>query len=264
MGCDGCELWTENCRSCYAGVQHYTFGTARRGYSPTFKQVTFWPGRMTAAAKLPDLRGRYRIQRPWLNSHPRLIFVSDMSDALSNAVSFDYLRMEIIENVISQHGRRHNWCWLTKRPGRMAEFSDWLKQQDIGWPINLWAGTSVTTATTTTRIDDLLKVGDKNTLHFLSVEPQWESIDLRPWLPKLDWVIQGGESGKQAKRFQLEWAREMRKHCADARVAYFLKQLGACALDGEKRVELKARHGDNWHEWPEDLRVRKMPTKADN
>ena len=43
----------------------------------------------------------------------------------------------------------------------------------------LWAGTGITTQTTTSRIDSLLKVGDETTCRFLSVEPQVEPIDLR-------------------------------------------------------------------------------------
>ena len=71
MGCSGCELWGERVdevtgqrlavRKCYAGVQHQQFGGVRRGYSPTFEQVTFWPGRTQAVAGQADLRGRRRI-----------------------------------------------------------------------------------------------------------------------------------------------------------------------------------------------------------
>ena len=32
-------------------------------------------------------------------------------------------------------------------------------------------------------------------VHWLSVEPLLEQLDLRPWLAGLDWVIVGGESG---------------------------------------------------------------------
>ncbi|MEI6394293.1 MAG: hypothetical protein WCT12_24705 [Verrucomicrobiota bacterium] len=42
--------------------------------------------------------------------------------ALSASVPFDYLRGETIENVVSEGGRPHLRLWLTKRPGRMAEF----------------------------------------------------------------------------------------------------------------------------------------------
>ncbi len=260
MGCAGCELWNSERTSCYAGVQHEMYGGVRPGYSPRFDQITRWPGRMADAAKLPSLAGLRRNEKPWLDGLPRLIFVSDMGDALCASVPFDWLRTEIIDNVISPDGRRHRWLWLTKRPQRMAEFSTWLGAQGIPWPTNLWAGTSVTTAGTTRRIDELLKVGTTETVHFLSVEPQLEPLDLRPWLLRLDWVIQGGESGRQPRKFDIAWTLDMRDHCQEDGVPCFLKQLGAYTFRGEERVRLHDRHGGDWSEWPIDVpRIRQMP-----
>ena len=262
MGCDGCELRNSDRRSCYAGVQHEMYGGVRLGYSPTFEQITHWPGRMAEAAKLPTLTGLLRNEKPWLDGQPRLIFVSGMGDALCSSVPFDWLRMEVIDNVVSPEGRRHRWQWLTKRPQRMAEFSAWLDTQGIPWPENLWAGTTVTTAATTSRIDPLLKVGTEATIHYLSVEPQLEALDLRTWLPRLDWVIQGGESGRQPRKFDIAWAEAMERDCRELGVAFFLKQLGAYAFHGEDRIRLGDRHGADWSEWPDDVpRVRQMPAR---
>ncbi len=124
---------------------------------------------------------------------PRLIFVSDMSDALSQVVSFEYLEDEIINAVESPAGRQHHWLWLTKRPGRMREFSRWLRRP---WPGNLWAGTSITGRQSLGRVPPLLEVGDERTIRFLSIEPQWEALDLGEWLARLDWIIQGGSPGR--------------------------------------------------------------------
>jgi protein gp37 len=265
MGCDGCELWNAHRKTCYAGKIH-DIRAGRPGYAPSFNRVTQFPGRMEKAARLSDLRGCTRPTKPWLDRLPRLIFISDMSDALSKAVPFEFLETEIIKNVISDHGQRHHWHWLTKRPERMAEFSNWLKDRGREWPPNLWAGTSLTTQATTSRIDPLLKVGNEDTIRFLSVEPQWEPIDLRKWLPMLDWVIQGGESGKDAdiKEFELEWAIDLRKQCQEAGVAYFLKQLGRHVSWRDQRVKLRDSHGGEWTEWPMKklLRRRQMPKCA--
>jgi protein gp37 len=259
MGCDGCELWSPTVRHCYAGVLHERFKGHTQGYAPSFEQVTMFPERMTKAAHWSDLLGKSRPDKPWLNGLPRTIFVSDMSDALSAVVTFEYLETEVIENVRSEAGKRHCWLWLTKRPGRMAEFSDWLAQRGTAWPANLWAGTSITTNGTLGRIDQLLKVGDDQTVRFLSVEPQIESIDLRPWLSRLDWIIQGGESGHGARPFEVGWAREVKQACEEAGVPYFLKQLGAVVLQDGKRLHLTNEHGGDWTEWPEDLCRRQMP-----
>ncbi len=261
MGCEGCELWNPKAgvRKCYAGMLHTRFGGATKGYSPTFEELTYWPGRTAEAARWPDLTGKARKAKPWLDGLPRLIFVSDMSDALSSVVPFDFLEAEVIANVTSPEGRRHRWLWLTKRPDRMAQFSGHLRDKGVGWPGNLWAGTSITTQGTTGRINALLRVGDGDTTRFLSVEPQHERIDLSPWLPKLDWIIQGGESGRGASPFNVEWALDLIRQCREARVAYFLKQLGSVVFRAGRRVTFADDHGGDWAEWSKELRVREMP-----
>lgn len=261
MGCEGCELWNRKVKKCYAGMLHVRFGGVTKGYSPTFEELTYWPGRMAEAARWSALSGTARQTKPWLNGLPRLIFVSDMSDSLSAVVPFDFLEKEIIEVVTTPEGTRHHWLWLTKRPDRMAELSQSLANKGIDWPANLWAGTSITTQATTKRIKRLLRVGDENTIRFLSVEPQWESIDLTQFLPQLDWIIQGGESGRDATPFEIDWALDLIRQCDKNRVPYFLKQLGTFVVRGSKRVFFEDHHAGDWSEWPKRLRRRQMPIK---
>jgi protein gp37 len=259
MGCNGCELWDAVRRSCYAGILHGRYGGVSSGYAPSFEQVTRFPGRMAHAAKWPDLLGRMRPEKPWLTGSRRLIFVSDMGDSFSSEVSFEFLDAEVITAVMSLEGQRHAWLWLTKRPGRMAQFSRWLTELGCSWPENLWAGTSITSKATLGRIDALLRVGNASTRRFLSVEPQVEALSLMPRLPKLDWVIQGGESGESPRVFDLDWARSLLVECERSGVPYFLKQLGACPVEGGRRLKLRDRHGGDWREWPEELRRRQVP-----
>jgi len=263
MGCEGCELWNAKAgvRTCYAGVLHVRYGGKTSGFSPTFDEVTFWPGRMAEAAKWRDLTGTAREDKPWMDGLPRLIFVSDMSDALSKVVSFDFLEQEVIRTAKSEDGRRHRWLWLTKRPERMAKLSGALKAKKIDWPENLWVGTSITSRQTTSRIDSLLRVGDNATIRFLSVEPQREQIDFSSWLPRLDWIIQGGESGSTDNPFHIEWAKDLIEQCKDAEVAYFLKQLGTTVHCDGRRQKFRDRHAGDWTEWPLDVRVREMPRR---
>lgn len=262
VGCDGCELWNNKHKSCYAGrITTQYAGTG--GYPDSFDRIERRPGRMADAARWSDLLGRPRPDNPCLDDQPRLIFVSDMADALSKGISFEYLEAQIIAHVDSAPGRRHLWLWLTKRPGRMAEFSRWLRG-DLGldWPSNLWAGTSVTSQATVSRIDALLEVGDEHTGRFLSVEPQWEAIDLGQRLGRVDWVIQGGASSDKAHPFDLAWARRLRDDCALGDVPYFLKQLGSYpVLDGQP-IKLDDGHGGDPDQWPADLRHRQTPRFA--
>src|SRR5262249_35006140 len=153
--------------------------------------------------------------------------------------------------VTSPEGRRHHWLWLTKRPDRMAQFSERLKSKAISWPKNLWAGTSITTQPTTSRIRHLLRVGDADTIRFLSVEPQHEEIDFGELLPRLDWIIQGGESGRGASPFRLEWVLDLIHQCKKAGAAYFLKQLGSTVVSKDRRLTFSDGHAGDWSEWPE-------------
>lgn len=259
MGCDGCELWSKSKRTCYAGLLHTRFGGHTKGYAPTFEQVTEFPGRMAEAAAWSDLRETVRPNKPWLNGLPRLIFVSDMSDALSLSVSFEYLRDEIIENVISPKGQRHCWLWLTKRPERMAKFGAWIAAQGYAWPKNLWAGTSITDQKSTSRVKHLLKVGDADTIRFLSVEPQVEPLDLTQWIPQIDWLLHGGESGHGARTFQVDWAVELIDLCREHRVPFFLKQLGSIVEQNGKRLTFADSHAGDWTEWAPAIAVRECP-----
>ena len=259
MGCDGCELWSDQRRTCYAGRLHRRHGGHNSGYAPTFEQMTEFEGRTSLAGRWSDLRGTDRPNKRWLNGLPRHIFVSDMSDALSKTVPFDFLLREILRVAGSEAGRLQVWLWLTKRPGRMVQFSEWLEQKGIGWPANLWAGTSITTRKTLTRLTQLRDVGDETTRRFVSLEPQWEQVSLADYLLDVHWVIQGGESGTKEHVFQTEWADQVRSECRKARVPYFLKQLGAGVLHRDELLSLRDGHGGDWVEWPKSLRVRQMP-----
>jgi protein gp37 len=88
-------------------------------------------------------------------------------------------------------------------------------------------------------------------------------------LPSLDWVIVGGESGPGARPFDIAWARSIVKQCADAKVACFVKQLGAVPVNAilgpvnpvnlRTVNAIKDRKGGDMAEWPADLRVRDFP-----
>tara|TARA_R110002072_G_scaffold303090_1_gene493163 strand:+ start:7020 stop:7949 length:930 start_codon:yes stop_codon:yes gene_type:complete len=259
MGCEGCELWNGQVQSCYAGVLHRRFGGSTTGYAPSFEEVTKFPGRMAEAARWRDLAMEKRPHKPWLDNQPRFIFISDMGDSLSSSVDFAYLENEVINQVKSDSGRSHVWLWLTKRPQRMAEFSEHLQRRGIDWPHNLWPGTSLTTQKSLSRLSPLRDIGDRGNHRFLSVEPQVEHICLTNRLDGFSWVIQGGESGVEARSFDIDWARSLRDECHEAGAAYFLKQLGSRPTENGNPFPISRGHGNDWTEWPEDLQLREVP-----
>lgn len=288
-GCDGCELWIpeKGIKHCYAGQLHQ-IRAGLPGYADKFEEPKMYPGRMAKAARWSNLTGTARPEKPWLDGYPRLIFVSDMGDALSKSIPFEYLRDEIIEAARSQYGKKHLWLWLTKQPQRMAAFSEWLDAQGIVWPRALWVGTSVTSSAQLARVRHLLKVL-RAPIRFVSYEPALEWVDFSPFLrPRrpgdppgwqravqtpdgpsegIDWIIAGGESGKGARAFDVRWARRLILQGKEAGTPIFVKQLGARPFDPEwmggeilqTPVRLKDRKGGDWNEWPEDLRVRQLP-----
>jgi protein gp37 len=178
-----------------------------------------------------------------------------MGDALSTSVPFDYLREEIVGNVGSPAGRQHIWLWLTKRPGRMAEFAAWLHERGIPWPHNLVPMTTVTMQRYAQRADQLRRVPGK--LRGLSVEPLFEPVDLD--LRGIDWVIVGGGSDVLAQPFHVEWALQLREQCRAAGVAFFLKQLGKHPFYQNRPLDVADKHGGDWAEWREAWQVREFP-----
>lgn len=135
---------------------------------------------------------------------------------------------------------------------------------------NLWVGTSVESQEyADRRIPDLVET--PAAVRFLSIEPQLDTVSIRPWLwlfqgghsglrdsiPSgyIGWVIVGGESGPGARPFNIDWARALRDECAEAGVAFFMKQMGSlwAAQNGFKGK------GNHPNEWPEEF-PREYPT----
>lgn len=69
---------------------------------------------------------------------------------------------------------------------------------------------------------------------------------------RLDWVIVGGESGRNARPMEPAWASDLRAQCAETGVAFFMKQLSKANTKDYKKFEA----------FPADLQVRQFPTEA--
>ena len=250
--------------TCYAAKLHLNKGCSlvnpgrgvNSGYAPFFERVTRFEGRVSKMAGRRDLLGVHDPDKPWLDGMPRLVFVSDMGDAFSRESDFAFLEEEVVGPIRSPEGRRHFWLWLTKRPDRMAKFGERIG----GLPDNVCAMSTVTCPDKLFRVAQLRAV--PSAIRGLSLEPLWERIspkDLK--LKGISWVIVGGESGRRdfVRPFDLSWARELRDHCREQGVAFFLKQLGQKPVSEEEELKLRDSHGGDWAEWPRNLRVREMP-----
>ena len=203
--------------------------------------------------------------------------------------------METILKIftVMQATPRHTYMVLTKRPERMLDFCIKYGLWGSGekWPANVWPGVSVEDKATLGRVDGLMEA--PQAVKFVSYEPALEGLDFEPYLKRgLDMIIVGGESGKDARPFDITWARSVIRQCAKYGAAAFVKQLGAIAFEGDSHhshlaghrgysvvcdegepcpycgrqrmqwLTLNLRHkkgGGDMSDWPEDLRVREFP-----
>lgn len=276
MGCDGCELWTGAVRMCYAGVLTERYAGTNKGFPESFDQPKLYLERLDKALRWKDLTGTERPDKPWLNGLPRMIFLNDMGDTFTESLPIDWLAPLLPRMAESPHV----WLLLTKRSMRLRTFSEMHPL-----PPNVWPGVSVTSARTHRRCEVLLEVeggGPK----WVSAEPllvpvkfvdfskatmagdpseYWHNYLCDGVGGGIDWIIAGGESGPGSRPCLLNWIRDIREQCQLTKTAFFLKQLGSNVSEsfghiGIEHVSLKSSKGGDWNEWPEDLRVREVPS----
>lgn len=113
----------------------------------------------------------------------------------------------------------HTYIVLTKRPQNIP--ACWLRP-----PLSVWLGVTVENqARAEARIPLLLE--HPAAVHFVSVEPMLERVDLSKWLlPEgdlLDWVVCGPETGPKARPCPDEWIDDLARECLDRGVPFFDK-----------------------------------------
>lgn len=229
-------------------------------------------------------------------------------------------------NVIQWSGEPNVYSRIRQIAEVASEYQkDVIRAPKFPFP-NVWIGTSVANQDAVGLLDDLMRV--PAALRFASVEPligrvvfakkfkdggrrdyltgQFHNMPTTfsdgrtgtvetcdPKLPKLDWVIVGGESGMGSRECSIEWIRDIIHQCRTANVPVFVKQFGqrpiAPYYDPIRMTE-QFKHGDTWpdpynhdidrdgqpgasamvklpiagkgskpEEWPEEFRVQMFP-----
>ena len=198
----GCHKVSEECRYCYIA------GIMRRGGHEPFE------GPMRTKNWSNPLKWNRQARA---NAARQRIFTCSMSDFFH--ADADAWRPEAWE-VVKQCGWL-DWLILTKRPVAIQERlpDDW----EDGYP-NVWLGVTAGCRASMDRIKTLATI--PAAVKFVSAEPLLESIDLRPFLGEIDWVITGCERARKGDRrlMNLEWVREIDLHCQSAGVPHFFKQ----------------------------------------
>lgn len=269
----GCSRVSEGCRNCYAE------GVAARfsGNDPAGKPLAYYGLARRADNGEPRWTGEVRmvpehLDQPIRWKKPRRIFVNSMSDLFHGKLTYEQIESVFLVMLAAP---RHTYQILTKREKRMRSFVDkFCADRGLdALPPFIWLGVSVEDqANAEERIPELLAT--RASVRFLSAEPLLGPLNLAriPWggiatdvlggwrtpADGIHWVIVGGESGRNARPFDVQWARDIVDQCNAAGVAAFVKQLGArpyesTKIDGVKReawLELGDGHGGNIAEWP--------------
>jgi protein gp37 len=238
----GCSRVSEGCRRCYAERIFARNLPAMR--SPTTKEpfaiMTPSGARWTGKVELIESK----LSEPLHWKKPQRVFVNSMSDLFHEALPDDAIERVFAVMALCPH---ITFQVLTKRPERMLEWSRRIFPHDsvmhimsrdhgvdafaLRWPLpNVWLGVSVEDqATADARIPLLLQT--PAAIRFVSYEPALGPVDFGTWIdpmwvPNLDWIICGGESGPGARPPHPAWFRQTRDQCEAAGVAFFFKQWG--------------------------------------
>jgi protein gp37 len=153
--------------------------------------------------------------KPYGWKTPKMVFVNSMSDLFHEGVPISFIQQVF---QIMRDNSKHTFQVLTKRAERLARYS-----ADLKWTDNIWAGVSVEDGQAMYRIDYLRQTGAR--IKFLSCEPllsRLPNLDLTG----IDWVIVGGESGRNPRPMRPEWVMEIQERCEKAGVPFFFKQWG--------------------------------------
>jgi protein gp37 len=219
----GCDKISDGCRFCYAeAFAKRLQGMGVEKYRNGFKLDLH-----------PDT-----LQEPFKWKKPRVVFVNSMSDMFHKDVPVDYIR-EVFG--VMQRNPHHVFQVLTKRADvlRYYDSEGWLQ-----WPHNVWMGVSVENRNSMHRIDRLRETGAR--VKFLSCEPLLGPLPEMN-LKGIDWIIVGGESGRNARQMKPEWVQEIREQCLAAHVPFFFKQWGG----KNKKKSGRVLDGQVWDQTPD-------------
>lgn len=169
----GCTKISPGCKHCYAermSLRLQAMGQAnyRNGFRLTLQE--------------------HMLEAPLAWKKPRLVFVNSMSDLFHKDVPDAYV-LRVFDVMRRAHW--HVFQVLTKRSQRLLQMS-----RRIAWPGNVWMGVSVERGDYTFRIDHLRQTGAQ--IRFLSLEPLLGPLPQLD-LSGIDWVIVGGESGRDCR-----------------------------------------------------------------
>lgn len=283
----GCAPVSPGCANCYAVPLSHKL--AANPATPQYKGLTVLrehggPRFTGVFRELPE-----RLPKPLHKRKPTTYFANSMSDLFGEGVRDEFIAAGF---GVMAATPRHTYQVLTKRAERLPEWAKWVIRNgsataeiieqavvamrpfdeharhlfalyDGSWPLpNVWLGVSVEDKKHgLPRIEHLRRT--PAAIRFLSIEPLLEDLGEID-LTGIQWVIVGGESGRNARPMHPDWVRSIRDQCVKAGVKFFFKQWGSWAPAERVRKfgsneivdELRLVSGPqklkqwDWFEWP--------------
>lgn len=240
----GCTKVHEGCDNCYAETLAKRWGNDIWGNDKPRKEIkSVWNDLLKYQKLAKEANAIHQVfvgsmmdifekPMPVLNSKGGLVLFDN------KVIDTGFLRNLFFANIDSGFYPNLKFLLLTKRPSNINKYipESWKENP----PTNVMFGTSpVNEETFDKLVGQLMQVNGKK---FLSIEPQLGKISL-PINFKIDWIIQGGESGHHKRPFDLSWAITLRNECAALNIPYFFKQI------------------DKVKEIPSDLLIREFPLR---
>jgi protein gp37 len=236
----GCQRVSPGCEHCYAEAYDKRVGGAPKKSRPDpSKPLLRWGPKAPRTRTSPSYwRGPSKWNAAALAAGERhRVFCASLADVFEDRAELVPWREQLFGLIAST--LHLDWLLLTKRPENITRlWPETISEPNGGggvlecprpgpanWP-NLWLGATLEDKRYQ-RVVDLREV--PAAVHFLSCEPLLEGVS--PNLEGIDWVIIGGESGGNARKFDVAWARSLIKKCRAANAAPFVKQMGAFVVD---------------------------------
>lgn len=277
----GCTKVGPGCDHCYADALDATRFSKTLGGGTKEIPIRHWgagaPRHRTSvsnwSAPLAWNRKASKSGEPWR------VFCASLADVFDNEWP-DEVRDDLWHLIAETP--HLTWLLLTKRIGNVE------KMMQGYWKMpNVWIGATIVNQEEWERDKDKL-LAVQSPVRFVSYEPAIGPIKWGTRMP--DWIIVGGESGKDARVFEPEWARSTIRQGKESGVPVFVKQMGAKpqeiaypagVTDGEKArwhadgwTLIHEQHASHWRrywhfndragadpaEWPADLRVQQFPS----
>lgn len=298
----GCTVLTPGCTNCYAMKMAARLAAMGQelyaGLTKPSKAGAVWTGVLREAPEhvlLAPLK-RKKPTTYFVNSMSDLFHEGVADTTIDKVFAVMALCPQHTFQVLTKRAERM-WTYLgADQAARLRSIAIAMHQIRelhplLKWPFkNIWLGVSCERQQEADeRIPHLLST--PAAIRFVSAEPLLAPIDLQQWLSPargcancgdgqqdgkccdeplivdndaLDWIIVGGESGRGARPFNIEWADSIVEQCKAADVACFVKQLGSHPFEQfapgcDHFLSLKSKKGGDPAEWPEYLRIRQFP-----